>query len=630
MPGKTPEPLFRTPDDQINKVEKYKLASQGAVEPLPAEYRSPEQDDLSDAAEQISKSHGIYLEYNRARTGREKDWMYMVRVSVPGGGAFNALQWRILDEIANEFADNNPTGGPALRLTTRQNIQYHWVKKPAVIPMVQKIASTGFFTLNGCGDNVRNVMACPLSKYSDLYNANELAHEYAAYFRLPAAAHITVFAVDPHYIRDVTPGETSGGEHYDYGPKLLNRKFKIAFSAVHRNPRNGEIQYDNCVELRTNEVGIAPIHDPKTDRVDAFMLYVGGGQGEKNGKPTFAGHGLPFGVFKRDDLMLGLKTIVDVHKEWGDRKNRHWARLKYVINAQGIDWYRQQVRDRGAEFSMPLPDFDPGPRLLHHGWTTLPNKKLAYGAYVECGRLTDKAGLGDARGGGPIKSMVRNVMDHFESAGIELLITPNQDLIFANIPPEAKDEFEAKLKEFSYGSRHGKPYSSLRVLSGACVGLPTCRLSYTQSEQFEPELIDQLEQMGYGEVNESIGITGCERQCFRPATKTLGWIGQGPDMYGLKIGGSEDARYQGQWLVQDEQWYLRQVPRDQVAVVCAFLFDDHAANKLDDEDLGAYLRRIGMSAVIAKLKANERTASLMEKTAPAPFQPHLEQIFAQP
>ncbi|MCC6680968.1 MAG: nitrite/sulfite reductase [Phycisphaeraceae bacterium] len=620
-PGKSPEPLFHTPDDQLNKVERYKQDS-ALVDDLPRQYRDLSHDDLADCAEQISKSHGIYLEYNRARTGREKDWMFMVRVSIPGGGAFTAAQWRVFDEIANKYADHNPAGGPSLRLTTRQNVQYHWVKKPQIIPLVQEIAATGFYTLNGCGDNVRNVMGCPLSKYSDFYNANDLARQYAAYFRLPAAPHIQVFAIDPNAIRDEA-------QQYDYGPKLLNRKFKLAFSAVHRNPSNGEIQYDNCVELRTNEVGIAPIYDPKADRVDAFMLYVGGGQGEKNGKPTFAGHGLPFGVFKRKDLMLGLKSIVDVHKEWGDRKNRHWARLKYVINAQGIDWYRQQVRQRGAEFSMPLPDFDPGARMLHHGWMTLPNKKLAYGAYVECGRLTDKAGLGDVQGSGPLKSMVRRTMDHFEAMGIELLITPNQDLIFANIEPEAKDEFDARLKEFGHGSRKGKPYSRLRVLSGACVGLPTCRLSYTESEQFEPELIDQLEELGYGDVNESIGITGCERQCFRPATKTLGWIGQGPDMYGLKIGGSEDARYQGQWLVEDEQWYLRQVPRDQVAAVCAFLFDDHAAHKLEDEDLGAYLRRIGMSALIAKLKENQATAPLMQKTATAPFQPQLEHIFAQ-
>ena len=56
-----------------------------------------------------------------------------------------------------------------------------------------------------------------------------------------------------------------------------------------------------------------------------------------------------------------------------------------------------------------------------------------------------------------------------------------------------------RCKSFGYGQHRGKPYSRLRVLSGACVGLPTCRLSYTESEGFEPELIDKLEDLGYGD-----------------------------------------------------------------------------------------------------------------------------------
>ena len=58
-------------------------------------------------------------------------------------------------------------------------------------------------------------------------------------------------------------------------------------------------------------------------------------------------------------------------------------------------------------------------------------------------------------------------------------------------------------------------------------------------KQFDPKLNDQLEDMGYGDMAESIGITGCERQCFRPATKTLGWIGSGGDNYALKLGGGD-------------------------------------------------------------------------------------------
>lgn len=612
-----PEPLLRTPDDQLSKNEHYKMGSNQMRGRLAEEFRDFSADGVADETEQIAKSHGIYLEYNRAKTGREKDWMFMVRISTPGGGGFNRDQWRILDEAASRHAAANPYGGPSIRLTTRQNIQFHWVKKPHLISLVQQIARTGFYTMNGCGDNVRNVMGCPLSRFSDIYNAHAKAHQYGAYFRLPSAPHIEIFAIDPAAVNEPA-------QKYDYGSKLLNRKFKIAFSAAHRDERTGRIVGDNCVELRTNEVGVAPII--QNDRVAGYQVYIGGSQGEKNGKASFASLGAPFGVFTEENLMRGLHDIVKVHEEWGDRKNRQWARLKYLVHAQGIEWYRDRVRELGAAFELPDPTFDPGPRMLHHGWTPLPTTgKLAYGAYVECGRLVDSEEgedpehkSGNVTGNGRLKSMVRAVMDEFD--GIELMITPNQDLLFVNIDPAAKEDFEGRLRDFGYGSRKGKPYSRLRVLSGACVGLPTCRLSYTDSEQFEPELIDRLDEMGYGDMAESIGITGCERQCFRPATKTLGWVGQGPNMYALKLGGCEDASTLGFWVTDGERWYLRQVGRDDVTTICAVLFDHYNANRLDGETMGQFHRRVGMLSLIEMLKQNPKTAPLMEKTLPAPYQ----------
>ena len=146
---------------------------------------------------------------------------------------------------------------------------------------------------------------------------------------------------------------------------------------------------------------------------------------------------------------------------------------------------------------------------MHFGWHKQPSNELwAYGAYIENGRLIDNSP------NGKLKSMVRGVMDKYD---IEMMITPNQDILFMNIPEELKEKFENDLKNYGYGLRNGKPYSKLRTLSGACVGRDTCRLTMTDSEKFEPELLDQLEKMGWSDMAESIGITGCERQCFRPA-----------------------------------------------------------------------------------------------------------------
>jgi sulfite reductase (NADPH) hemoprotein beta-component len=504
------------------------------------------------------------------------------------------------------------------------------VKKEHLVPLVRDIAQTGFFALNGCGDNTRNVMGCPLSRGSSLFDSHGLAQRLGKFFELPAEAHIKIFEIDTSLTRfDGTKISEPRTEAFEYGPQLLNRKFKIAVGAAHRNPLTGAIEYDNCVEMRTNDMGIAPVFE--NDRLAAFQIYIGGGQGERNGKASASMLGLPVALTTPEDLLKTLDSIVKVHQEWGDRKNRHWARLKYVVRDQGIAWYQDRLREAGASFELPNPAHDVGARNLHHGWTTQENGKLAYGMYAECGRLIDRgldaeAVAADARSGygstasntEQIRSLVRTLMETFDT---KLLITPNQDLLFTDLDPAAKADFESHFARHNYGKRNGKAYSSLRLLSGACVGLPTCRLSYSDSEQFEPELIDQLEAMGYGDVKESIGITGCERQCFRPATKSLGWVGQGPDMYMLKIGGSEDGRHQGIPIIEDDKLWLRQVPRDQVATVCSVLFDHHETNALPGEDLGSFHRRVGTSYVLDVIRNDPRTAGLLKKGAPAQYIP---------
>jgi sulfite reductase (NADPH) hemoprotein beta-component len=269
----------------------------------------------------------------------------------------------------------------------------------------------------------------------------------------------------------------------------------------------------------------------------------------------------------------------------------------------GTDWYRDRVREiTGDIFELPDESLDIGRRHLHHGWSRQPSNGLwAFGAFIENGRIIDGPD-------GDLKKMVRHVMD---THPVNLMITPNQDLLFTDIPEDLKPEFEAELKRFGYGGRNGREFSTLRKTAVACVGLPTCRLSYTDSERFLPELIDELERRGWGDLAESIGVSGCERQCSRPATKTIGWVGSGKDRYLLKLLGTEDARHQGEVLTDENGKILfRFVKRDQVADVCEALFDTYKANRKDDEEMGAFHRRIGPAAILAFLKQHPKTASL--------------------
>jgi len=592
------DPLFKTPDSLLSREEINKRSSRGVVGTLAEEFRD-QKSNLSWEAEQLAKSYGVYLEFNRAKSGAEKDWIYMIRIANAGGGPISREQWRVFDDLSSQWTPD-PQGSPSLRLTTRQNVQFHWVKKPGVIPLVKALAEVGMKSLNGCGDNTRNVMACPLSRESKVFDAHAWARRTANFFELPAQPFISIFAIDPAYLR--SPGET-----YSYGSGLLNRKFKIAFSALHPD-NDGRLIPDNCAEVMTNDLAVVPILS--NGRVESCQIYVGGGQGEKNGSFSTATLAQPLGIIDTARLLRVLETCVKVQDEWGDRKNRVWARLKYLIRVKGVSWFRTEVEARlGFRLDDPNPSLDYGRRELHHGWRELSPGRWGRGVFIENGRLSD------TEKNGKLKTMVRRLMDRYP---IELLVTPNQDLIFTGLPAQARDEFDAELKSFGAEQRQGKPVSALRRLSGSCVGRDTCRLAYTDSEKFEPELLDELDRRGWGSVRESIGVTGCERQCFRPATKTIGLVGTGMNMYQLKLFGDESGQHQGGPLISSDgkRLFLRTIPRERVADVIETLFLFHKDQAHPGEGVGDFHRRLGADDIIAHLKTCPTTAPLMEKFVP--------------
>ena len=590
------EPNFQTPAEDHNKVETAKLESNGIRGNLYESFRS-DAPDIEWEAEQLAKSYGIYLEFNRAKTGKEKDWMYMVRLGVPGGGPISPEQWGILDDLASQYSVK-PNGVASLRLTTRQAIQFHWVDKQGVLAIVKTAAEAGVLGLNGCGDNVRNVMACPLSSGHPIFDGIDLAQKLARYFQLPAAPYLQIFAIDPHALEQ-------DQERFQYGPQLLNRKFKIAVGSLWRNPRSGLVEADNCVELRTHDLGILPLWEHGA--VSRFQIFAGGGQGEKFGKPTASLLAEPFAIVTRAQLLEVCSAIVAVHQDYGDRQNRHWARLKYVIKKKGVSWFRQQVAERaGYALGEPDGDLDVGARHLHHGWNFGESDGLwRFGLFVENGRIVDDSP------NGRLQTMVRELTARFDTP---LYLTPNQDLIFGGLNENDRVDFEKALLEYGYGIRNDKPYSALRMRSGSCVGKDTCRLAYTDSEKFEPALIDELEALGWGHLSESIGVTGCERQCFRPATKTIGLVGSGLNRYQIKLLGSEDGRHQGVPLTVDGKVYLRSIPRTRVASLLNVLFAWYESQRSGGESLGVFLRRIGLEGILSYLQAHPKTMDLTEKS----------------
>ncbi len=595
-------PEFRTPQEQWSKEEWNKRQSKNAFEGnLKSELHS-NKPDLSWETEQIAKAHGIYLEFDRTSKGDKRDWIYMVRCAIPGGGPLSPDQWQAMDELSERYS-KDPRGRASIRLTTRQDIQFHWVQKEGVVDLVRGLAAFRLKTLNGAGDNTRNITTCPLSRYSDIFDGNAWARRLAGYFQLPLDPYLQVFELARGTFEE--PDES-----FSYGPHLLNRKFKIAVGSVHRDSETGHIVPDNCTDLLTNDVGISPV--VTDDRVEKFQLYIGGGQGQRNGKPTAAMLAQPLGVVDASRLLKVLDGIVSIHQEWGDRKNRHWARLRYLILGMGMDWFRTQLREYlNFEIAPPDPSHDYGRHFLHHGWTALPNTGLlSYGLFIENGRIQDGSPNGD------IKTMMRELVRKYRP---EIMLSPDQGVLLCNLPPGCKSEFEQDLDRLKYGKRYGKPFSVLRMSAGACVGLDTCSLAYTDSERFEPVLIDELEKLGWGGLATTIGITGCERQCAKPSTKVIGLIGSGLNLYQLRLLGTEDGRYQGEPIFSADGRFvlLRRIPRSRMASLLDALFRFYSQNRREEETLGYFIRRVGIRALLDSMAGVPAVADLLTQAVPS-------------
>jgi len=602
------EPILRTPAKQHNEVEIIKRRGLKAP-PLEDRLGDPAIEDVFGELEHQTKPLGIYVQTLRdPETGKplddlsginKKKRMFMVRVTIPGGGIITSDVYLLFDRLADEYT-RNPDGIPSLRPTTRQNIQFHYVSLENIKPLVQAIAQSGFIPLNGCGDNTRNVMGCPISTYSNIYDANAKAREFGRYFSLDEEPFFQVFEIRPSDV----PIEKRL-ERFSYGPQLLNRKFKINFSAGEVDPETGLWIPDNCVEARTSDIAVGPIYSD--GKVEAYQIHVGGGQGEKHRLPTTSAMALPLGIFPEERLQESLDAIVALHQDLGDRKNRHWARLKYTLyglgegdKEKGLKVFRDMVKEHIGAFDDPNLDYDFGEVNLHHGWMNQPsNRLLSYGLFLFSGRI-----INGPNGG--IKNFLRHVMGNYD---VNMMISPSQDPIITDINPEERGRFEKDLARFGIQQSYGeKDY--LKEHSVACVGLPTCPIALTQSETYLPVLIKQLEGMGWGHMNARIGISACDAQCSRPATKEYGIVGVGKNLYMFKL--MADGREQGMPVVDSEgNHFLERVHRNDVPTVLDALFNFYVDNRLPDEPVGTFHRRIGMYDIIEHLKTNPATKALM-------------------
>ncbi|HYX31691.1 MAG TPA: NADPH-dependent assimilatory sulfite reductase hemoprotein subunit [Oligoflexus sp.] len=464
-------------------------------------------------AENLLKFHGMYQykDRDKKKPGEEstgpKPFTLMIRGRIPGG-RLTWQQWLAWDTIASRYA----TSG--LRITTRQSLQLHGVLKGNVKPVLKEIHEALSSTTGACGDVVRNVTQS-VNPWGDprLAQLDEPSTFLSKHFEVTSNAYFEVF-LDGEPVIEEKPDPI-------YGKAYLPRKFKIGLTAVG----------NNSIDILTQDLGFAATFD-RQDQIEGYFVFVGGGMGmthsDSETHPRLADL---LGWIPKESLVTVAEAVVTTQRDYGNRENRTFARLKYLLDTRGVAWFKEEV-SRRAQLTFddrPLPSWQ---TPQHLGWIEARDGTLALGFHTLSGRLIDAER--------PLKSALRNIIEQYQ---LNVQLTAEQDLILFGIQPKDKRAIETYLD-----TQGLNPLSPRKLYDRAltCVALPTCVKALAESERVGPTVFGQIQEtLDRYQLNDKapvVRITGCPNGCARPYSAELGLVGQMPGQYAIFLGGEPEGQ----------------------------------------------------------------------------------------
>jgi sulfite reductase (ferredoxin) len=542
-------------------VEQVKADSHGLRGTLPDDLESADA-CLSEAGKVLIKFHGSYEQTNRDKRGATaKEYAFMVRSKLPGG-RLTAAQYLAHDDIATRL------GNGTLRITTRQGIQFHGVVKGHLRDTIRGLNHALVTTFGACGDVVRNVMCCPAPSSDPRREAVQRIADQLSAATLPRTKAYHQIWVD---------GEAIVADEEDplYGTTYLPRKFKAAIAFAG----------DNCMDIFTNDAGLIALFDG--DALAGFNVVAGGGMGVTHNKEaTFARLADVIGFVGPEHAVDVVKAIVTVHRDFGDRTNRKHARLKYVLEEQGVEWFRRELQ---ARVPFPIEPARPMPAFVVHdhlGWASYAPGRWSLGLPVDSGRIAD---VGAVR----LRTGIREVVAR---VGASVQLTAQQNILLSDIRDEDREAVEALLD--AHGIVTVDRISGVRRNSLACPALPTCGLAISEAERVLPRVMGDIDtalaDIGLQGLPLVFRMTGCPNGCARPYVAEVALVGRSLDKYLLYLGGNAA----GTRLARPFQDL---VPLGAVADTLRPLFVRYRDERRAHEGFGDFCDRIGFDALKAGL-----------------------------
>jgi sulfite reductase (ferredoxin) len=389
------------------------------------------------------------------------DRYFMMRVRVDGG-RLTVAQLRVIGEISQEFARGTAD------LTDRQNIQYHWIRIEDVPEIWRRLEEVGLSTTEACGDTPRVILGSPVAGIA----ADEIIDGTSA-----------IDEIHSRYI---------GGKEFSNLP----RKFKTAIS--------GSPLLDVVHEI--NDIAFVGVEHP--EHGPGFDLWVGGGLSTNPRLGVRLGAWVP--LAEVPEVWAG---VIGIFRDYGYRRLRTRARLKFLVADWGAEKFRQVLQDEylGRE----LVD-GPGPELPSQKWRD----------HIGVHRQKDgRFYVGFASRVGRIDGATLTKISALagEHGSDRLRTTTDQKMLVLDVAADRVDSLVARLEALDLQVRP----SSFRRGTMACTGIEFCKIAIVETKARGASLIDELERR-LPDFDEpiSININGCPNSCARIQVADIGLKGQ--------------------------------------------------------------------------------------------------------
>ena len=490
--------------------------------------------------------------------------VHMIRTKIPGG----ALTADALDAMADVAEQQSRGWG---HITTRQNVQFHFVRIQDVPAALRRLADAGVTTREACGDTVRNVTACHLA------------------------------GVCPLEVLDVNAAAEAVARHFLRNPIAQNlpRKFKVAASGC----------AVDCALTGIHDIGILAT---EVDGTKGFRLLVGGGLGTD---PHEAQELEP--LTRPEELVLTADAILRVWEREMPRQKRAKTRMKFFVAKIGIELFREKVlaereklrcsaqyRNQEPESFLPRRTAPAGPTVPEAvGYES--RDPFGFDEWratnvVEQRQAGSFAAYVSVRMGDVTVEQFRTLAKAARELGIEFRTTVRQNLVVRDLRPGDVPKLYDILSESGLGDSGAERASNIV----SCPGAETCNLALTASRGVASATIDALVAAGLGDVGVSINVSGCPNSCGQQQMADIGLSGQvrrvGVDEapgYRILLGGrvtTGGARF-GEYVAKAP---ARRTPEAVVAVV-----QRYAQERNGGERFGEWVDRIGAVEIGERLSA---------------------------